>query len=184
MGNYQTTIKKGGLKMYLMIGTGVLAVTTVGFAREAWKLHKKLVTTEKVLNRRMIDVAAVTHQRDENKKKLNQTEVTVGVVKVALKKAEEKVLHLETEKKNISKEITTVKDTVKIARTEINSLKIDKEVLEKKLEELKGTKEQLIKTENKLKLSEKKVEKIRTMGRAHRAEYLENGFKNINFFKI
>lgn len=170
--------------MYFMIGTGVLAVTTVGFAREAWKLHKKLVTTEKVLNRRMVDVAAVTHQRDENKKKINRAEVALGVVKTSLKKAEEKVIILEGEKKRITEEITTVKNTVGQARTEINSLKIDKEDLEKKLEELKGTKEQLIKTENKLKLSEKKVEKIRTMGRAHRAEYLENGFKNINFFKI
>lgn len=170
--------------MYFIIGTGVLAVTTVGFAREAWKLHKKLVTTEKVLNRRMIDAAAVTHQRDENKKKINRAEVALGVVKTSLKKAEEKVIILEGEKKRITEEITTVKNTVGQARTEINSLKIDKEDLEKKLEELKGTKEQLIKTENKLKLSEKKVEKIRTMGRAHRAEYLENGFKNINFFKI
>ena len=170
--------------MYFMIGTGVLAVTTVGFAREAWKLHKKLVTTEKVLNRRMMDVAAVTHQRDENKKKINRTEVALGAVKVSLKKAEEKVVILEGEKKRITKEITTVKNTVQEARTEINSLKIDKEDLEKKLEKLEEVKEQLTKTEDKLKLSEKKVEKIRTMGRAHRAEYLANGFKNINFFKI
>ena len=170
--------------MYFMIGTGVLAVTTVGFAREAWKLHKKLVTTEKVLNRRMIDVAAVTHQRDENKKKINRTEVALGAVKVSLKKAEEKVVILEGEKKRITKEITTVKNTVQEARTEINSLKIDKEDLEKKLEKLEEVKDQLTKTEDKLKLSEKKVEKIRTMGRAHRAEYLANGFKNINFFKI
>lgn len=167
-----------------MIGTGVLAVTTVGFAREAWKLHKKLVTTEKVLNRRMMDVAAVTHQRDENKKKINRTEVALGAVKVSLKKAEEKVVILEGEKKRITKEITTVKNTVQEARTEINSLKIDKENLEKKLEKLEEVKDQLTKTETKLKLSEKKVEKIRTMGRAHRAEYLANGFKNINFFKI
>lgn len=160
--------------MYFMIGTGVLAVTTVGFAREAWKLHKKLVTTEKVLNRRMIDVAAVTHQRDENKKKINRTEVALGAVKVSLKKAEEKVVILEGEKKRITKEITTVKNTVQEARTEINSLKIDKEDLEKKLEKLEEVKGQLT----------KKVEKIRTMGRAHRAEYLANGFKNINFFKI
>lgn len=170
--------------MYFMIGTGVLAVTTVGFAREAWKLHKKLVTTEKVLNRRMMDVAAVTHQRDENKKKINRTEVALGAVKVSLKKAEEKVVILEGEKKRITKEITTVKNTVQEARTEINSLKIDKEDLEKKLEKLEEVKDQLTKTEDKLKLSEKKVEKIRTMGRAHRAEYLANGFKNINFFKI
>ena len=170
--------------MYFMIGTGVLAVTTVGFAREAWKLHKKLVTTEKVLNRRMMDVAAVTHQRDENKKKINRTEVALGAVKVSLKKAEEKVVILEGEKKRITKEITTVKNTVQEARTEINSLKIDKEDLEKKLEKLEDVKDQLTKTEDKLKLSEKKVEKIRTMGRAHRAEYLANGFKNINFFKI
>lgn len=170
--------------MYFMIGTGVLAVTTVGFAREAWKLHKKLVTTEKVLNRRMMDVAAVTHQRDENKKKINRTEVALGAVKVSLKKAEEKVVILEGEKKRITKEITTVKNTVQEARTEINSLKIDKENLEKKLEKLEEVKDQLTKTETKLKLSEKKVEKIRTMGRAHRAEYLANGFKNINFFKI
>lgn len=170
--------------MYFMIGTGVLAVTTVGFAREAWKLHKKLVTTEKVLNRRMMDVAAVTHQRDENKKKINRTEVALGAVKVSLKKAEEKVVILEGEKKRITKEITTVKNTVEQARTEINSLKIDKENLEKKLEKLEEVKDQLTKTETKLKLSEKKVEKIRTMGRAHRAEYLANGFKNINFFKI
>lgn len=160
--------------MYFMIGTGVLAVTTVGFAREAWKLHKKLVTTEKVLNRRMMDVAAVTHQRDENKKKINRTEVALGAVKVSLKKAEEKVVILEGEKKRITKEITTVKNTVQEARTEINSLKIDKEDLEKKLEKLEEVKGQLT----------KKVEKIRTMGRAHRAEYLANGFKNINFFKI
>ena len=170
--------------MYFMIGTGVLAVTTVGFAREAWKLHKKLVTTEKVLNRRMMDVAAVTHQRDENKKKINRTEVALGAVKVSLKKAEEKVVIMEGEKKRITKEITTVKNTVQEARTEINSLKIDKEDLEKKLEKLEEVKDQLTKTEDKLKLSEKKVEKIRTMGRAHRAEYLANGFKNINFFKI
>lgn len=170
--------------MYFMIGTGVLAVTTVGFAREAWKLHKKLVTTEKVLNRRMMDVAAVTHQRDENKKKINRTEVALGVVKTSLKKAEEKVVILEGEKERITKEITTVKNTVQEARTEINSLKIDKENLEKKLEKLEEVKDQLTKTETKLKLSEKKVEKIRTMGRAHRAEYLANGFKNINFFKI
>ncbi len=170
--------------MYFMIGTGVLAVTTVGFAREAWRLHKKLVTTEKVLNRRMMDVAAVTHQRDENKKKINRTEVALGAVKVSLKKAEEKVVILEGEKKRITKEITTVKNTVQEARTEINSLKIDKENLEKKLEKLEEVKDQLTKTEDKLKLSEKKVEKIRTMGRAHRAEYLANGFKNINFFKI
>ena len=170
--------------MYFMIGTGVLAVTTVGFAREAWKLHKKLVTTEKVLNRRMMDVAAVTHQRDENKKKINRTEVALGVVKISLKKAEEKVIILEGEKERITKEITTVKNTVQEARTEINSLKIDKEDLEKKLEKLEEVKDKLTKTEDKLKLSEKKVEKIRTMGRAHRAEYLANGFKNINFFKI
>lgn len=170
--------------MYFMIGTGVLAVTTVGFAREAWKLHKKLVTTEKVLKRRTEDVEAVTHQRDENKKKINRTEVALGAVKVSLKKAEEKVVILEGEKKRITKEITTVKNTVQEARTEINSLKIDKEDLEKKLEKLEEIKDQLTKTENKLKLSEKKVEKIRTMGRAHRAEYLANGFKNINFFKI
>lgn len=160
--------------MYFMIGTGVLAVTTVGFAREAWKLHKKLVTTEKVLNRRMMDVAAVTHQRDENKKKINRTEVALGKVKISLKKAEEKVVILEGEKERITKEITTVKNTVQEARTEINSLKIDKEDLEKKLEKLEEVKGQLT----------KKVEKIRTMGRAHRAEYLANGFKNINFFKI
>lgn len=170
--------------MYFMIGTGVLAVTTVGFAREAWKLHKKLVITEKVLNRRMMDVAAVTHQRDENKKKINRAEVVLGVVKTSLKKAEEKVVILEGEKERITKEITTVKNTVEQARTEINSLKIDKEDLEKKLEKLEDVKDQLTKTETKLKLSEKKVEKIRTMGRAHRAEYLANGFKNINFFKI
>ncbi|MGL5854202.1 MAG: hypothetical protein ACRCYA_03085 [Cetobacterium sp.] len=170
--------------MYFMIGTGVLAVTTVLFAREAWKLHKKLVTTEKVLNRRMMDVAAVTHQRDENKKKINRTEVALGKVKISLKKAEEKVIILEGEKERITKEITTVKNTVQEARTEINSLKIDKEDLEKKLEKLEEVKDKLTKTEDKLKLSEKKVEKIRTMGRAHRAEYLANGFKNINFFKI
>lgn len=170
--------------MYFMIGTGVLAVTTVGFAREAWKLHKKLVTTEKVLNRRMMDVAAVTHQRDENKKKINRTEVALGKVKVSLKKAEEKVVILEGEKERITKEITTVKNTVQEARTEINSLKIDKEDLEKKLEKLEEVKDKLTKTEDKLKLSEKKVEKIRTMGRAHRVEYLANGFKNINFFKM
>ncbi|MEG1365509.1 MAG: hypothetical protein RSC71_08095, partial [Cetobacterium sp.] len=137
--------------MYFMIGTGVLAVTTVGFAREAWKLHKKLVTTEKVLNRRMMDVAAVTHQRDENKKKINRTEVALGVVKTSLKKAEEKVVILEGEKERITKEITTVKNTVKEARTEINSLKIDKEDLEKKLEKLEEVKGQLTKTEDKLK---------------------------------
>lgn len=170
--------------MYFMIGTGVLAVTTVLFAREAWKLHKKLVTTEKVLNRRMMDVAAVTHQRDENKKKINRTEVALGKVKISLKKAEEKVIILEGEKERITKEITTVKNTVQEARTEINSLKIDKEDLEKKLEKLEEVKDKLTKTEDKLKLSEKKVEKIRTMGRAHRAEYLANGFKNINFFKM
>lgn len=170
--------------MYFMIGTGVLAVTTVGFAREAWRLHKKLETTEKVLNRRMMDVAVVTHQRDENKKKINRTEVALGAVKVSLKKAEEKVVILEGEKKKITEQITTVKNTIQEARTEINSLKIDKEDLEKKLEELEEVKDQLTKTENKLKLSERKVEKIRTMGRAHRAEYLANGFKNINFFKM
>lgn len=170
--------------MYFIIGTGVFAVASIGLGKEVWRLHKKLVTTEKVLNRRMIDVAAITHQRDENKKKINATEVALGKVKTSLKKAEEKVVILEGEKKRITKEITTVKNTVQDARIEINSLKIDKEDLEKKLEELKGTKDQLTKTENKLKLSEKKVEKIRTMGRAHRAEYLANGFKNINFFKI
>lgn len=170
--------------MYFMIGTGVLAVTTVGFAREAWKLHKKLVTTEKVLKRRAEDIAAALYRLKEKQTKLNRTETALGNVKTHLKEAERKVVALEGEKKRITEEITTVKNTVKEATTEINSLKIDKEDLEKKLEKLEEVKDQLTKTENKLKLSEKKVEKIRTMGRAHRAEYLANGFKNINFFKI
>ena len=173
--------------MYFMIGTGVLAVTTVGFAREAWKLHKKLVTTEKVLKRRMIDVATVTHQRDENKKKLNQTEVTLGVVKVSLKKAEEKVLHLETEKKNISKEITTVKDTVKIARAEINSLKIDKENLEKDLGKAKDyhnkVNAEIKRVKGESEALNRNIDLILNGSRDVRRDFVKNGMKNIELYR-
>ena len=173
--------------MYFMIGTGVLAVTTVGFAREAWKLHKKLVTTEKVLNRRMMDVAAVTHQRDENKKKINRTEVALGAVKVSLKKAEEKVVILEGEKERITKEITTVKNAVQEARTEINSLKIDKEDLEKKLKKAEEYHNKVNAEIKKVKAESEAVSRnvdlilngSRDVGR----DFVKNGMKNIELYR-
>lgn len=173
--------------MYFMIGTGVLAVTTVGFAREAWKLHKKLVTTEKVLNRRMMDVAAVTHQRDENKKKINRTEVALGAVKVSLKKAEEKVVILEGEKKRITKEITTVKNTVQEARTEINSLKIDKENLEKKLKKAEDYHNKVNAEIKKVKAESEAVSRnvdlILNGSRDVRRDFVKNGMKNIELYR-
>lgn len=173
--------------MYFMIGTGVLAVTTVGFAREAWKLHKKLVTTEKVLNRRMMDVAAVTHQRDENKKKINRTEVALGVVKTSLKKAEEKVVILEGEKERIAKEITTVKNTVKEARTEINSLKIDKEDLEKKLKKAEDYHNKVNAEIKKVKAESEAVSRnvdlILNGSREVRRDFVKNGMKNIELYR-
>lgn len=173
--------------MYFMIGTGVLAVTTVGFAREAWKLHKKLVTTEKVLNRRMMDVAAVTHQRDENKKKINRTEVALGVVKTSLKKAEEKVVILEGEKERIAKEMTTVKNTVKEARTEINSLKIDKEDLEKKLKKAEDYHNKVNAEIKKVKAESEAVSRnvdlILNGSRDVRRDFVKNGMKNIELYR-
>lgn len=173
--------------MYFMIGTGVLAVTTVGFAREAWKLHKKLVTTEKVLNRRMMDVAAVTHQRDENKKKINRTEVALGKVKISLKKAEEKVVILEGEKERITKEITTVKNTVKEARTEINSLKIDKEDLEKKLKKAEDYHNKVNAEIKKVKAESEAVSRnvdlILNGSRDVRRDFVKNGMKNIELYR-
>lgn len=173
--------------MYFMIGTGVLAVTTVGFAREAWKLHKKLVTTEKVLNRRMMDVAAVTHQRDENKKKINRTEVALGAVKVSLKKAEEKVVILEGEKERITKEITTVKNTVQEARTEINSLKIDKEDLEKKLKKAEDYHNKVNAEIKKVKAESEAVSRnvdlILNGSRDVRRDFVKNGMKNIELYR-
>lgn len=173
--------------MYFIIGTGVLAVTTVGFAREAWKLHKKLVTTEKVLNRRMMDVAAVTHQRDENKKKINRTEVALGVVKTSLKKAEEKVVILEGEKERIAKEITTVKNTVKEARTEINSLKIDKEDLEKKLKKAEDYHNKVNAEIKKVKAESEAVSRnvdlILNGSRDVRRDFVKNGMKNIELYR-
>lgn len=173
--------------MYFMIGTGVLAVTTVGFAREAWKLHKKLVTTEKVLNRRMMDVAAVTHQRDENKKKINRTEVALGAVKVSLKKAEEKVVILEGEKKRITKEITTVKNAVQEARTEINSLKIDKEDLEKKLKKAEDYHNKVNAEIKKVKAESEAVSRNMNLilkgSREVRRDFVKNGMKNIELYR-
>lgn len=173
--------------MYFMIGTGVLAVTTVGFAREAWKLHKKLVTTEKVLNRRMMDVAAVTHQRDENKKKINRTEVALGAVKVSLKKAEEKVVILEGEKERITKEITTVKNAVQEARTEINSLKIDKEDLEKKLKKAEEYHNKVNAEIKKVKAESEAVSRnvdlILNGSRDVRRDFVKNGMKNIELYR-
>ncbi|WP_330111953.1 hypothetical protein VSU16_04675 [Cetobacterium somerae] len=173
--------------MYFMIGTGVLAVTTVGFAREAWKLHKKLETTEKVLNRRMMDVAAVTHQRDENKKKINRTEVALGAVKVSLKKAEEKVVILEGEKKRITEQITTVKNTVQEARTEINSLKIDKEDLEKKLKKAEDYHNKVNAEIKKVKAESEAVSRnmdlILNGSRDVRRDFVKNGMKNIELYR-
>lgn len=173
--------------MYFMIGTGVLAVTTVGFAREAWKLHKKLVTTEKVLNRRMMDVAVATHQRDENKKIINRTEVTLGVVKTSLKKAEEKVIILEGEKKRITEQITTVKNTVQEARTEINSLKIEKEDLEKKLKKAEDYHNKVNAEIKKVKAESaavsRNVDLILNGSREVRRDFVKNGMKNIELYR-
>lgn len=179
--------------MYFMIGTGVLALTTIALSKEVWELHKKGITADKTINRKKQQVAELLGENDNLLKKNKNTELALSKVKIELIKAEEQKLNFQSANRALTKqktecyeEIVAVKETVAEAREEIESLKLEKNKLEKNLklsqDEATRLKSEIAAAKNEIGVANFKIEKIRTMNRDYRREYLNNGFKYINFF--
>ncbi|MGL5970411.1 MAG: hypothetical protein ACRC0F_07805 [Cetobacterium sp.] len=179
--------------MYFMIGTGVLALTTMVLSKQVLELHKKGVAVDKIINRKKQQIAELLGENDNLIKKNKNTELALSRTKIELKKAEEQILNFQSANKSLAKqkieccdEIVAVKETVIEAREEIERFKLEKNKLEKKLklsqDEATRLKCEVAATKNEIGIANFKIEKIRTMNRDYRREYLNNGFKYVNFF--
>ncbi|MGL4980678.1 MAG: hypothetical protein ACRC40_01970 [Fusobacteriaceae bacterium] len=179
--------------MYFMIGTGVLALTTMALSKEVWELHKKGITADKAMNRKKQQVVELLVENDGLLNKNKNTELALSRVKVELKKSEEQTLNFQSANRALTKqkmqcydEIVAVKETVVEAREEIERLKSEKNKLEKSLklsqDEATRLKGEVAAVRSELGIANVKIDKIRTMNRDYRREYLNNGFKYVNFF--
>lgn len=173
--------------MYFMIGTGVFGIIAASLANETWKLHKKLASTEKVLDKRTDELAVVIYQREKNKENLDKANESLDKLKSRFMKSQEEVFNLRMEKANTTEEITTVKNTVQEARTEINSLKIDKEDLEKKLKKAEDYHNKVNAEIKKVKAESEAVSRNMNLilkgSREVRRDFVKNGMKNIELYR-
>lgn len=173
--------------MYFMIGTGVFGIIAASLANETWKLHKKLASTEKVLDKRTNELAVVIYQREKNKENLDKANESLDELKGRFMKSQEEVFNLRMEKANTTEEITTVKETVSAATEEINSLKIENEILEKKLaiaEEYHNKANAEIKrVEAESAALNRNINLILNGPREVRRDFVKNGMKNIELYR-